>query len=191
MTFLITGMLLWITLHLYPVGMAASRNRVVASFGEMPYKALFAIGILASVALIVFGWRNSIPEIVYMPPAGLRHPAMLLVVIALVFFVLSIFPKSRLRKFIRHPQLTGIKTWAIAHLLANGDSKSLILFGGMLVWAILSVILINRRDGEYAKPTEFMAAWKEVLIPVIAVAVSGLVVKFHYYIAGVSLIASS
>ena len=146
---------------------------------------------MASVALIVIGWRSHLPEIVYIPPAGLRHPAMLLVVIAFIFFVLSSFPKSRLRKYIRHPQLTGIKTWAIAHLLANGDSKSIILFGGMLVWAILSVILINRRDGAREIPTEFMPAWKEVLIPVIAVGVSGLIVKFHVYIAGVALIPSS
>ncbi|MEL0067300.1 MAG: NnrU family protein [Gammaproteobacteria bacterium] len=191
MTLLVAGMLLWMGVHLYPVFMADSRNQLVGRIGEMPYKGIFALAILASVALIILGWRSATPEIIYNPPAALRHPAMLLVTIAFIFFVLSSFRKSRLNKFIRHPQLTGVKTWAVAHLLANGDSKSLILFGGMLVWAVLSVIFINRRDGAREKPTEFMPVWMEVLIPVIAVVITGLIVKYHYYIAGVPLIASS
>ena len=49
---------------------------------------------------------------------------------------------------IRHPQLTAVKLWALAHLLVNGDSASLLLFGGLLVWAAVEVVIINKQDGK-------------------------------------------
>ena len=46
----------------------------------------------------------------------------------------------------RHPQLTAVKIWAVAHLLVNGDLASLVLFGGLLAWAVVEVIVINRSE---------------------------------------------
>ena len=191
MTLLIIGVALFTLLHLFPVVLSDTRTALKNSMGEKPYMAVFALSILGSVALIILGWRSAIPETIYLPSAGLRHPAMLLVVIAFVFLVSSHFPKSRLRKIVRHPQLTGIAIWAFAHLLANGDSRSVILFGGLLVWSLLSIVLINRRDGNWVKPTEFLPVWQEIIIPVAAILVSGLIVKFHHYIAGVPLMPAS
>jgi uncharacterized membrane protein len=54
--------------------------------------------------------------------------------------------KTRITRVIRHPQLTAVKTWAVAHLLVNGDLASVILFGGLLAWAVVEVILINRAE---------------------------------------------
>ena len=55
---------------------------------------------------------------------------------------------ARVVGVIRHPQLTAVKLWAVAHLLVNGDSASLLLFGGLLVWAVLEVVIINQQDGK-------------------------------------------
>ena len=55
---------------------------------------------------------------------------------------------TRVAGMIRHPQLTAVKLWAVAHLLVNGDSASLLLFGGLLVWAVLEVVIINKQDGK-------------------------------------------
>ena len=55
---------------------------------------------------------------------------------------------ARVVGVIRHPQLTAVKLWAVAHLLVNGDSASLLLFGGLLVWAVLEVVIINKQDGK-------------------------------------------
>jgi hypothetical protein len=52
--------------------------------------------------------------------------------------------KTRITRVIRHPQLTAVKTWALGHLLVNGDLASVILFGGILGWAVVEVILINK-----------------------------------------------
>ena len=55
---------------------------------------------------------------------------------------------ARVAGVIRHPQLAAVKLWALAHLLVNGDAASLILFGGLLVWAVLEVVMINSQDGK-------------------------------------------
>jgi uncharacterized membrane protein len=55
--------------------------------------------------------------------------------------------KGRMRSWLRHPMLTGFIVWAVAHLLVNGDVASIVLFGGLLAWAVIAVIGINRRDG--------------------------------------------
>ena len=66
-------------------------------------------------------------------------------IVAIFVFALG-HTKGRLRGRLRHPMLTSVKIWAVAHLLVNGDLASLILFGSMLAWAVLAVILINRSE---------------------------------------------
>lgn len=48
--------------------------------------------------------------------------------------------------------LAGVAVWALAHLLTNGTTRALVLFGGMGAWALIEILLINRRDGVYVKP---------------------------------------
>jgi uncharacterized membrane protein len=81
----------------------------------------------------------------------------------------------------RHPQLIAVKTWAIAHLLVNGDVPSLILFGGLLAWAVVEVILINRQTA-WTKPAKVeVNIGKEIGAVVGAVAVYGLIAWVHYW----------
>jgi hypothetical protein len=78
-----------------------------------------------------------------------------------------------------------VATWAGAHLLANGDSRSLVLFGGLGVWAVLEIILINRRDGAWEKPEPLPLSAD--VTPLIAAAVAFAVLLFvHPWISGVS-----
>ena len=161
---------------------------MITRIGNLPYQLLFALLILGSLVLIVSGWKNAVPQIVYLPPLVLRTPAMLLVVIAFILFVAANFPKTRFKRILRHPQLTGVVLWAVAHLMANGDSRSLLLFGTLGLWAIAEMVLINRREGAWAKPQELMPVMLEFLIPAIGLVLAVLVVKFHYSIAGVPLI---
>ena len=189
MTLLIAGVLLWALLHLFPVVLAEPRKKVMSLYGEKPYKALFAMLILGSIAMMIFGWRSATPSLIYIPPVELRFPAMFVVVVAFIFIIASHFRRTRLRLLVRHPQLVAIFLWAFAHLMANGDSRSVTLFGGMLIWSLLSIILINRRDGVYEKPTDFMPVWREFIAPVAAIVISGQIVKYHYLIAGVALMS--
>ncbi len=183
---LIAGILLWSALHLSKSMAPQWRQSAVAGIGEGPYKGLFSLAVLGALALIVIGWRSWPPTSLYLPPAPMRHVTMLLVPLALVLFFAARIPTD-LRRLVRHPQLTGLKLWAFAHLLANGETRSLVLFGGLLAWAVLEVIFINRRDGAWHKP-EPVGPARSALQVVIALAISAGIVYIHPWLAGVPLL---
>ncbi len=187
MAMLISGLSIWILVHLFPSVAPATRQQFVVRLGNGPYQAIFSLLLIAGLLLIVFGWRNTVPDHVYSPPPGLRHPAMLLAVIGFILMVAASFP-TRIKRILRHPQLIGVLLWAIAHLLMNGDSKSLLVFGAVAVWTVVSMAMINRRDGAWVKP-EVTGGWgREVVIVVIGLVISALAVRFHQYLSGMPLI---
>ena len=188
MAMLISGLTIWIAVHLFPSVAPASRQQLLTRMGNGPYQAVFSLLLIAGLLLIIFGWRNTVPDHIYSPPVALRHPAMLLVVIGFILMVAASFP-TRIKRVLRHPQLTGVLLWAVAHLMANGDSRSVLVFGALAVWTVVSMLMINRRDGAWVKP-EVSGAWgREVVIVIIGLVISAVVVRFHHYLAGVALIS--
>ncbi len=151
MTWLVLGVLSWSAVHLFPCSATSARSRLIDRLGEQAYRGLFALAILVSIVVMALGWRASAPAIVYLPPAWGALAANVLVFIALVLFAAS-GVASNLKRLVRHPQLTGVLVWSGAHLLSNGEDRSLVLFGGLGLWAIVAITLINRRDGAWEKP---------------------------------------
>jgi uncharacterized membrane protein len=187
MAMLISGLLIWIVVHLFPAVAPASRQQFVTRLGNGPYQAIFSMVIIAGLLLIVLGWRSTVPAHLLSPPDGMRHPAMLLVVIGFILMVAASFP-TRIKRILRHPQLTGVLLWAIAHLLLNGDSRSVLVFGAVAVWTLISMVMINRRDVTWVKP-EIAGGWhREIIIMVIGLVISALAVRFHQYLSGIPLI---
>ena len=140
MTLIILGLLLWWGAHLFK-RLAPARRAALGDAG----KGLVTVGVLAGVVLMVIGYRgNTAPDLWY-PPAFLTHVNNLLMLFAFYLYAASGM-KTRITRVIRYPQLTAVKTWAVAHLLVNGDLASVILFGGLLAWAVVEVILINRAE---------------------------------------------
>jgi uncharacterized membrane protein len=138
MTLIVLGLVLWFAAHLFKRLAPGPRERL----GDAG-KGLVAVGVLAGVVLMVIGYRGVEQVDLWYPPAFLTHVNNLLMVFAVYLYAASGM-KTWITGPIRHPQLTAVKTWAVAHLLVNGDLASVILFGGILVWAVLEVILINR-----------------------------------------------
>jgi uncharacterized membrane protein len=103
---------------------------------------------------------------------------------SLVLFVGSKVP-TNLKRIVRHPQLTGVAVFAIAHLLANGDLRSLVLFGGIGLWAVVEMVSISHRDGAWEKP-EALPLAAEIKLLVAGVVAYLVLVFAHPYIAGVS-----
>jgi uncharacterized membrane protein len=91
---------------------------------------------------------------------------------------------SRLRLFIRHPQLTGVAVWGFSHLLLNGDNRSIVLFGGMLLWAVIEIIAISKREGVWIK-TEPPSWGAEAVTALIAAVTVAVVVYIHPWLSGV------
>jgi uncharacterized membrane protein len=84
--------------------------------------------------------------------------------------------------------LSGVLLWAIAHILANGDSRSLILFSAIAVWTVVSMIAINGRDGAWQKPESVMPLYKESIIVIVGVVIAAVVIRFHVYLSGIPLV---
>lgn len=185
MTLLAIGVLLFAGLHLIKSLAPGLRAACLAKLGDGGYKGVFSLLLLGSIALIVIGWRSSVPQFIYMPVPGLHSLAMALILLAFLLLVVSARP-SRLRQLVRHPQLSGVLLWGCAHLLLNGDSRSLLLFGGLALWALAEIIAINRRDGVWIKDEPPGLAADAVNL-VITVAVVAAVAYFHPWLAGVSI----
>nr|WP_321482815.1 NnrU family protein [uncultured Cohaesibacter sp.] len=185
MTMLILGVLLWAVVHLFPIFLPTTRARLVDRLGLWPYKGLFALLIVLSLVLIVFGWRAA-GEAGYIGDVydedWTRHLTHLLMLFSVILFGAAKAP-SRIRRVIHNPMLTGMALWAIAHLLVNNDQRSLVLFGGMLVWSVISIIGTNRRDRDYVPPE--VGSWgREIRIILISVFVYAVLIVAHPYFTG-------
>ena len=184
MSWLVLGVVLWIAAHLPKSAAPAAHARWVSTLGEDRVKGVVALALTVSIALMVLGWRSTLPTHVYTPPAWGPLATNVLVLVGLFFFVASALPTNA-KRVVRHPQLLGVAIWTAAHLISNGAQRSLILFGGIGAWALVEMVTINRRDGAWQKPEPgpMAAEWK----PVAAAAVAFAVLYFvHPWIAGVS-----
>ena len=104
--------------------------------------------------------------------------------VSVMLFGAANYP-TRIKRIVRHPQLTGLGLWSIGHLLSNGDSRSLVLFGGLGFWALVEMLLINRREGAWVKP-DAPTLSAEARGFVISVIIFFVFVYLHPYFAGVS-----
>ncbi|MDX2319579.1 MAG: NnrU family protein [Moritella sp.] len=185
MIYLIFGLILWSVVHFFPSVAVSGKVSFVSRFGQPIYMVVFSLLIILSLVLIVTGWRSSVPTFLYALPDFVRPLSVLLLAIAFVLFVAARLP-TRIKQVIRHPQLSSVVIWALAHLLVNGDSRSVLLFGGLGAWAIIEMVLISKREGEWVKPSRATGVQDAICI-VAGVAVFTVVVFLHPYLSGISL----
>lgn len=183
MTLLIGGLLLFTVAHLVPAACPGPRKQLVDKLGFNPYRGLFTLVIVTSLAIIVFGWKAASPTGLYVAPLHGSPIVSALVFVAFVLFVAS-QSKTNIRRFVRHPQMTAVLFWSSAHLLANGETRSVILFGGLGIWAIVEMLLCNRRDGAWEKPAPTSISTDAVTLAIAAVAFA-LILYFHPALFGV------
>ena len=166
MSLLITGLLLFTIVHLLPAAAPDVRGQLVDRLGEDAYRGVFSIVIVASIVIMVFGWKAATPAGIYVPPVSGGPLISTLVFFAFVMFVAS-KARTNYKRFVRHPQMLAVILWSVAHLLVNGDSRSVVLFGGLGLWAIAEIVLCNRRDGKREKP-DVVPFSADLLVAVIA-----------------------
>ncbi|MHA7875910.1 NnrU family protein [Roseivivax sp.] len=174
MVLLVLGILLWSAAHLF-------KRAAPAAFEGLggAGKGLVAAGVFAGLALIVLGYRGAAFIPVWTPPAFMVHINNLLMLGAVFLFGMSA-TKGRLRGKMRHPQLTAVKVWAVAHLLVNGDLASILLFGSMLAWAVAEVVVINRST-TWDRP-EPGPAKKDVTLVIVTLVVFTVITGVHAWL---------
>jgi uncharacterized membrane protein len=175
MIILIAGVVLWWAAHLFK-RVAPGRR---AAMGDAA-KGGVALAVVASVVLMVVGYRAADYVPLWQLPPFVVHINNLLMIFAFYLYAASGM-KTFVATKIRHPQLTAVKIWAVAHLLVNGDVASVVLFGGILAWAVVSVIVINRALPNWIPPKQAPAS-REVMAIVGTVVVVGVVMGIHNWL---------
>ena len=175
MAMLIAGVLLWSVAHLFKRIAPGPR----ANMGTVG-RGLVAVAVLGSVVLMTLGYQGAESQYFW----G-RSPAMVginnLLVLLAVYLMAASAGKTWITAKIRHPQLTAIKSWAVGHLLVNGDTASFILFGGLLAWAVVSVILIGKQDGKPPLSVQTSAV-REAAVGVVAILLYGAIAFAHIHL---------
>lgn len=175
MGILIVGLLIWVGAHIFK-RVAPDQRAALGDTGKIGV----TVALLVSLGLMIWGYRGAEFIPVWYPPAFMVHINNLLMLVALFVFGMSA-TTGRLRGKMRHPQLTAVKIWAAAHLLVNGDLASIILFGGLLAWAVLEVILINRAEPVWDRPQPGEAK-KDILLVAITLVSFAVISAIHAWL---------
>jgi len=148
MVWLIAGLLIFIGTHSIRVLDDSLRTRLIAQWGEKPWKGVYSILSIGGLALLIYGYglARQTPVPLYELPLGVRHASTLLSWFAMVLLLAAYIPGNWFKVKWRHPMVLGVKLWAFAHLLANGNLADVILFGSFLLWAVASFSAARKRD---------------------------------------------
>jgi uncharacterized membrane protein len=190
MLVLVIGLVVFFAIHLLPA-QTELRNGLVARFGDTGYKAIFAILSLIGLVLIIVGFAKlqlhpgKNPQLWY-PPLWCRHVALALMLPAMIALVAAYVP-SRIHTMLKHPMLVAIKIWALAHLLANGDLGSLLLFGSFLAFAVYDRISVKQRSALGPLGAKTGPWFNDVIVLVLGTGLYVVILLWaHQYFIGVS-----
>ena len=183
MVYLIAGLVLFLGVHSVRIVADGWRTQTLARVGEGAYKGVYSLLSLLGFALIIYGFgvARETPVLLWTPPAGMRHAASLLTLVAFILLAAAYVPHNGIKARVHHPMVLGVKAWALAHLLANGNLAHVILFSAFLVWGVLDFIASRRRDR--AMGTQYASG--TVLATVVTVVGGGLAwIAFALYLHG-------
>jgi len=189
---MILGLLLFFAAHIFTTKRDA-RAQAIVRLGEGTYKILYALVSLAGLALIIWGlahYRATGWIDVWYPPKAMKHITIALMLPAVILVVAS-YLRGRIYATLKHPMLAGIKLWAVAHLLANGDLGSIILFGSFLGWAVYDRISLKHRTDGGGPPIPVGGITNDLIAVVVGiVAYLALAFAFHPVVIGVPVMGA-
>ncbi len=148
MLILIVGLFLFLGGHSVRIFAEDWRGATIARIGPMPWKGIYSVVSMVGFIVLIWGFRVARADtvVLYSPPVWTRHVAALLMMVSFVLLVAAYVPHNAIKARLHHPMVLGVKTWAFAHLLANGVAADVLLFGAFLAWALLSYRAARQRD---------------------------------------------
>ena len=209
MTTLVAATLVFLATHF--IASTPLRPLLVNAIGEWPYRGAYSLVALVTLAWMGWAFANAPREPLWV---GIREIPYLVMPLAFVLIACgygrnptmvgadrllkSEDPARGIIRITRHPIMWGIMLWAASHILARGDLRSLIFFGGLLLVAALGTILMDarkRRNPDFARfaavssnvPFAAVAqgrnriVWREIgwMRPAAGLAVFFVVLLFH------------
>jgi len=186
------GIVLFVGGH-FVTRMRGLRAALIEGTGPNVYRGLYSLVAVMGIFMIAHGFKlyrlsGMIP--VWEPPRFLTHLAMLLVWVSFILMVAAYTP-GRIKARAKHPMLAGVKLWALAHLLVNGDLGSIILFTALLAWAVIARIALKKAGDRGGLPHGLPATATRNDIIAIVVGTIGtiaFVYVLHKMLIGVALI---
>jgi len=183
----ILGLIVLLGVHVF-VTMRDRRAALVSRIGEWPYRGLFSLASIVGILLIAYGfaaYRAAGMITVWNPPAWTRHIVELLMWPASVMVAAAYIP-GNIKRVLKHPMLAGVKTWAFAHLCANGDLGGMILFGSVLAWAVYDRITLKHRTDPGGPPIPIGGTRNDIIAIVVGTIIYlALGFVFHPVVVGV------
>jgi len=187
MGLLIVGLVLFIGAHVF-VTLRGARSAVIARIGEWPYKAIMALVSLVGLIVIGFGfgeYRATGWVDVWSPPRWTFYITQVLMWPASIC-VVAAYSRGNIWRTLKHPMLVGVKTWAVAHLISNGDLGSIVLFGSILAWAVYDRITLKRRTDPGAPPMPVGGKRNDIIALVVGTILYLLLgLVFHPLVVGI------
>lgn len=182
MTPLIIGLILFLFPHLWrEFGLRGVLVDQIASQGT--YKIIFSLLVAGGLALIIYGKATAPFVMIWQPFFELRWVSHLLMLPAVVLVVAGNLPMSHFRMALRHPMILGTCLWGLAHLWANGDMASMLLFGGFALWSAIKFISLRSQPRPPKSPR---LVW-DLLVILIGLFLYGLIFTYHGQLFGVGL----
>lgn len=172
MTLLVLGLVLFLGMHSSRVFAEGARQRFIAQRGANAWKGLYTVASVVGLVLIVWGYGQARqqPVVLWGSPLWVRHLASLLTLAAFVLLAAAYVPRNAIKARLGHPMVLGVKAWALAHLVSNNTLADVLLFGGFLLWAVLSFRAARARDRAAGAPAVAAQASRTALTVVVGVA---------------------
>jgi uncharacterized membrane protein len=189
MSLLVAGLIVFLGIHTLST-LRAPRAALIGSIGEAPYKGLYSVVSAVGLVLIVWGfghYRNTSYHQVWNPPTWLHPIAMVLLWFAFVALAAAYSPPNKIKSTLRHPMLVGVKSWALAHLLVNGDLGGIVLFAALVLWSAYDRISLKRRGDFGAPPVAGVTAGDAIALAVGSAAYAAMF-WLHPLLIGVAII---
>jgi uncharacterized membrane protein len=183
----ILGLVIFLGAHVF-VTMRGERAALIARIGEWPYRGLFSLVSIVGIVLIGYGfasYRAAGPITVWDPPLWTHHIVEALMWPASIMIAAAYIP-GNIKRVLKHPMLAGVKTWAFAHLCANGDLGGIILFASVLAWAVYDRITLKRRSDPGAPPIPLGGGTNDIIAVIVGTIIYlALGFVFHPVVIGV------
>jgi uncharacterized membrane protein len=193
MLFLILCLLIFFATHSIRLIAPGFRSGMIARMGEGPWKGVYSLVSILTILLVAYAFGEARQEtgMLYYPPVFMSHIAVLLMLFAMSCLVASVLPAGHIATKTKHPLVLSLKIWALAHLLANGETSSVILFVAFLAWGVVMRIVLKRRAraGEnVVRP--FVSSRYDIMAVVLGVVLwAAFIWKLHEWLIGVQPIA--